>query len=234
MCSRISASTFGRPARLPCCENIFQCRRNRRRCQSRTVSGFTIRSRLVQLAHVLRSAIQNARSASCSLGLCFPSFSAVTCCRRARFSRSRSPLDLQAARSRRTSRVSKNMNACHIVGGEWPQRAVIATASPLPRATLGSPAPESQHPCKYLIYKADGIMKSQNHCWRSQRGEESVHVTAGVEKQADDVPVSDAAWVTVLGTFALPLVGLLVTVSRDAAVHSSGWAISIQSSQRAM
>jgi len=160
MRSRISASTLGRPARLPCCEILVQCRRNRRRCQSTTVSGFTIRSRLVQLDHVLRGAIQNARSASCSLGLCFPSSNAETCCRRARFSRISSSFDLHVARSRRTRSVRRKMKGCHIVRGEWPQRAVIATPSPLARLTSGFSAPESQHRRKYLIYRADGIMGS--------------------------------------------------------------------------
>jgi hypothetical protein len=40
--------------------------------QFTTASSFTIRSRLVQLDHDLRSAIQKAQSVSRSSGLCFP------------------------------------------------------------------------------------------------------------------------------------------------------------------
>ena len=58
---------------------------------------------------------------------------------RARFSRTSSSLDLDTARSRRTSRMRRKTKACHIVGGEWCQRAVIATTSEPPGSPRGLP-----------------------------------------------------------------------------------------------
>ena len=72
--------------------------RNRSRCHRATVSALKITSRLAHAGHELRSATQKVRSMSSSAGRGRSFLSAVTCCRRARFSSTRSARRRHAAR----------------------------------------------------------------------------------------------------------------------------------------
>lgn len=105
---RISASMRGRPGfrRL---EIFAQYRRNRSRCQRATVSAWTMTSRLAHAGHEERRATQNARSISSSGGRGRPFLSAVTCCRRARFSSTRSARRRNIARNARAPTEIRKM-----------------------------------------------------------------------------------------------------------------------------
>ena len=86
-----------------------QYRRNRSRFHRATVSAFTITSRLAHAGHELRSATQNARSVSSSGGRGRSFFNAVSCCRRARFSITRSARRRHIARIARAPRETRKM-----------------------------------------------------------------------------------------------------------------------------
>ena len=104
---RISVSMRGRPG-LRRRESFAQYRRNRSRCQRATVSALTITKRLAHAGHELRSATLNARSVSSSGGRGRSCLSAVTCCRRARFSITRSARRRHIARIARAPRETRN------------------------------------------------------------------------------------------------------------------------------
>ena len=98
---RISASIRGRPGWRRC-EIFAQYRRNRSRCQRATVSAWTMSRRLAHTGHEPRRATQKARSVSSSGGRGRSFFSAVTCCRKATFSNTRSARRRHIARMART------------------------------------------------------------------------------------------------------------------------------------
>ena len=98
---RISASIRGRPGWRRC-EIFAQYRRNRSRCQRATVSAWTMSRRLAHTGHESRRATQKARSVSSSGGRGRSFFSAVTCCRKATFSNTRSARRRHIARMTRT------------------------------------------------------------------------------------------------------------------------------------
>ncbi len=78
---------------LPTCfltlEIRLQYKRNPLRCQRTTVSGVTTRRDCFQADQNLRASTQKSLSRGLSLGLGFLRFRTVSCCRSARFSRSR-------------------------------------------------------------------------------------------------------------------------------------------------
>ena len=86
---------------IPSARDLAQHRRNRSRFQRATVSGFTITNRLAHAGQDWRSATQNARSVSSRRGRGRSFSSAATCCRRARFSITRS------ARRRKIARIAR-------------------------------------------------------------------------------------------------------------------------------
>ncbi len=105
---RISASILGRPGyRL--LEIRVQYLRNRSRFQRATVSVLTMTRRVAHGGQEVRSATQNARSTWSSSGRGRSFFSAVTCCRRARFSMTRSARRRHIARIARAPRETRNM-----------------------------------------------------------------------------------------------------------------------------
>ncbi len=105
---RISASTRGRP-RWRRCEIFAQYRRNRSRFHRATVSALTTSKRLAHSGHEARSETQNARSVSSSGGRGRFFLSAVTCCRKARFSMTRSARRRHIVRIARVPRETRKM-----------------------------------------------------------------------------------------------------------------------------
>jgi len=144
-----------------------------------TVSGFTITSRLAQLAHVLRSAIQKARSGSCSLGLCLPCFSAVTCCRRARFSRTSFVPGLgrcseQADQKgqeedRGLSHSGRRVASTHGRGNRQPAAEAtseyLRTLGPQPRQVLDSRCRRDSDEAQGVARSSAGGAQKQNARW---------------------------------------------------------------------
>ena len=110
MSRRISAARRGRPG-LRVLEMRVQYRRNRARFHPATVPALTMTRRLAHAGHDSRSATQKARSTSSSGGRGRSFFSAVTCCRRARFSITRSARRRHIARNARAPRVTRKMRA---------------------------------------------------------------------------------------------------------------------------
>ena len=127
MSRRIPASTRGRPGWRRC-EIFAQYPRNRSRFHRATVSALTMSRRLAHPGHDLRSATQNARSVSSRGGRGRAFFSAVTCCRRARFSITRS------ARRRHNNRVARAPSETR----KMTTRSIAAEcAAPSPRSQAG-------------------------------------------------------------------------------------------------
>jgi len=97
----------------------FRQRRNPRRCQPTTVSGFTTTRTSVYLNHSRPSASQNSRSQRPNLGRGLLPLNTPTCCRKATSSRPRS---LRAPRNVPTQqkRLNKNrkIGPVHITGGD--------------------------------------------------------------------------------------------------------------------
>ena len=85
----MSRLTGGRPFARDVARRIHR-RRSHVRCQPTTVSGRTSTIADRQFVQMRRKAIQNRRSRACKSGRPFARFIAISCCRSARFSRTRS------------------------------------------------------------------------------------------------------------------------------------------------
>ena len=113
MSRRISAARRGRPGKRVL-EMRVQYRRKRLRFHSATVSALTMTRRLAHAGHDSRSATQKSRSTSSRSGRGRAFLSAVTCCRRTRFSITRSARRRLIARiTRGAERDEENESAQH-------------------------------------------------------------------------------------------------------------------------
>ena len=103
-----------------------------------TVSALTMTSRLAHPGHELGSATQNARSVSWIDGRGRSFLSAVTCCRRARFSITRSARRLHIARIAPAPRETRMMMRTRSIAAEFAlSRSLISSVKPPVRMTRG-------------------------------------------------------------------------------------------------
>jgi len=134
------------PARVRCRERHPQYDLNPALCQRTTVSGWTKISACFQSDHKCRKSTQNNLSETATRGRGCLRFKVMSCCRRARFSRSRSRRELE----HRATRTSRSLSRPSIQPGLHLMKEPTCHTTHLPHLAtdhhFGDPQDLASHP----------------------------------------------------------------------------------------